>query len=135
MYAVAVRDHVMVAHSLPDPAFGPAQGMHGATFVVELEVRASTLGPQNIVADIGLLRQALRGTLAPLDYANLDLVPDLSGHLTTTEFLARYIFDALARVALEGGFGVAAQSIESMRVTLEESPIARAWYEGSIARP
>ncbi len=122
MYAVGVSDHVMVAHSLRGAVFGPAQRLHGATYEVRAEVLAADVDADGIVVDIGLLRTALRETLAPLDYQNLDEVPELAGQNTTTEFLCRWIHDRLgARLGPPAG--------ARLRITLVESPTAWASYE------
>jgi 6-pyruvoyl-tetrahydropterin synthase len=97
MYGVEVRDRIMIAHSLPDPFFGPAQNMHGATFVVDVAFFRATLTRHNVVVDIGAALDVLNKTLKPLSYQNLDALPQFKGTLTTTEFLCRYVFDAMAR--------------------------------------
>src|SRR4030095_14175095 len=97
MLVVGVSDHIMVAHSLRGETFGPAQRLHGATYEVRVEILAPELDADQIVVDIGLLRTALRETLAPLDYQNLDELPDLAGQNTTTELLSRWIHQALSR--------------------------------------
>ena len=102
MYAVEVRDRIMIAHSLPDPFFGPAQNMHGATFVVDVAFFRETLTRQNVVVDIGAALDVLDKTLKPLAYQNLDALPQFKGTLTTTEFLCRYVFDAMAKAAKDG---------------------------------
>ena len=102
MYAVEVRDRIMIAHSLPDPFFGPAQNMHGATFVVDVAFFRETLTRQNVVVDIGAALDVLNKTLKPLAYQNLDALPQFKGTLTTTEFLCRYVFDAMAKAAKDG---------------------------------
>ena len=130
MYAVEVRDHVMLAHSLPGEVFGPAQGLHGATYVVDVAFFREVLGPERIVADIGRAHEALKAALAPINYANLDAV--FPGELTTTEWLARHIFDRLAEAARSGGLGTGSEGIERIRVTLNESHVARAWFEGAV---
>lgn len=130
MYAVEVRGHVMLAHSLPGEVFGPAQGLHGATYVVDVAFFAETLGPENIVLDIGRATEALGAVLAPLNYANLDERPEFAGHLTTTEFLCRHIFEGIAEAAHTGQLGPGAERLARIRVTLNESHIARAWFEG-----
>lgn len=133
MYAVEVRDHIMIAHSLKGAIFGPGQKMHGATFVVDVAFFAERLGPDNVVVDIARAHDALKAILAPLNYANLDEVPEVAGQVTTTEFLSRYIFDHMAVAAREGRFGPGSDIISRMRVTLHESHVARAWYEGDVA--
>ena len=132
MYAVEVRDRIMIAHSLPDPLFGPAQGMHGATFVVDVAFFRETLNRQNVVVDIGAALSVLGATLQPLAYRNLDTLAEFEGHLTTTEFLCRHIFEAMARAAREGALGPDGSGLSSIRVTLHETDLARAWYEGPV---
>ena len=123
MYAVGVSDHVMVAHSLRGAVFGPAQRLHGATYEVRAEVIARELDVDGIVVDIGLLTTALRETLAPLAYQNLDELPQFAGENTTTEFLCRRIHDTLlAAVGMRPG--------SRLRITLVETPTAWAAYEG-----
>lgn len=133
MFALEVRDHMMIAHSLPRPVFGPAQGLHGATFIVDVAFFRPELDEDNLVVDIGLASVALKKILAPLTYQNLDTVPALVGKITTTEFLARYIFDQMRAAVQAGDLGPHAGGLEKIRVSLEESHIARAWYEGALA--
>ena len=130
MYSVTVRDHIMIAHSLRGAVFGPAQQLHGATFVVDVEFRSADLDADGIVVDIGRATEALRTTLAALSYRNLDDDPAFKGRNTTTEFLARAIFDRLAAAIRRGELGPADGRIESMRVILHESHVAAASYEG-----
>ena len=125
MFVVGVSDHIMVAHSLRGETFGPAQRLHGATYEVRVEVLAPDLDADGIVVDIGLLRTVLRETLAPLEYRNLDEVPELAGENTTTEFLCRWIHRALS-----GRLGARPEA--RLRVTLVESPNAWAGYEGDL---
>lgn len=132
MYAVEVRDHIMIAHSLPGEVFGPAQGMHGATYVVDVAFFRRELGPDRIVVDIGRAHTALKAALAPIDYANLDEAPATRGELTTTEWLCRYIFDRMAEAARQGALGPGSDGVERLRVTLNESHLARAWYEADL---
>lgn len=132
MFAVEVRDHIMIAHSLPAPVFGPAQGVHGATFVVDAAFFAEDLSEHGIVVDIGIATDLLSEALAPLRYKNLDAEPAFAGRLTTTEVLARHVFDALAAAARAGRFDDGGR-IRRVRVTLHESHVARAWYEASVA--
>lgn len=132
MYAVEVRDRIMIAHSLPDPFFGPAQGMHGATFVVDVAFFRERLTAQNVVVDIGAALEVLNKTLKPLAYKNLDALAEFKGTLTTTEFLCRHVFDAVAKAARDGGLGEDGKGIAKIRVTLHETDLARAWFEGSI---
>lgn len=132
MYAVEVRDRIMIAHSLPDPFFGPAQNMHGATFVVDVAFFRETLTPQNVVVDIGAALDVLNKTLKPLAYKNLDEIAAFKGKLTTTEFLCRHVFDAVAEAARSGGLGADGKGLAKIRVTLHETDLARAWFEGPI---
>jgi 6-pyruvoyl-tetrahydropterin synthase len=131
MYAVEVRDHVMIAHSLPDPAFGPAQGLHGATYVVDAAFFAETLDAHGIVIDIGQATAELAAALAPLRYANLDALPAFGGRITTTEVLCRHVFDALAAAVGAGRLGGDGRP-GRIRVTLHESHVARAWFEADL---
>ena len=121
----------MIAHSFRGEVFGPAQALHGATFVVDAAFFARSLTPDGIVVDIGCAHEVLQRILAPLRYANLDEVEGFAGQNTTTEFMCRHIFDRLALAARAGELGRAAADIASIRVTLEESHLARAWYEAS----
>jgi len=131
VYAVEVRDHIMIAHSLPAEVFGPAQGLHGATFVVDAAFFAEEIDAHGIVVDIGLATEALGQALAPLRYRNLDAVPELAGRFTTTEALCRHIFDALAAVIRSGGPQDAGR-LRRLRVTLHESHVARGWFEAEL---
>lgn len=132
MYAVEVRDHVMIAHSLPGEVFGPAQKLHGATYVIDVAFFRETLGEDEIVVDIGRATAALKETLAPIDYANLDDLPIFAGKKTTTEFLCRWVFDQLAAALADGRMGPGSEAVTRMRVTLTESHIAKAWYEADL---
>ena len=132
MYSVSVRDHIMIAHSFRGEVFGPAQRLHGATFVVDVEFRRPDLDADGIVVDIGRASETLRATLADLNYRNLDEVPAFTGRNTTTEFLAKVIFDALAAAIRRGDLGSGAGAIESMRVTLHESHVAWASFDGPL---
>ncbi|PJA60460.1 MAG: hypothetical protein CO163_03655, partial [Rhodobacterales bacterium CG_4_9_14_3_um_filter_71_31] len=105
MYAVEVRDHIMIAHSLPGEIFGPAQGMHGATYVVDVAFFRTELTADRIVVDIGRAHDALKAALKPLNYGNLDEAPATKGQLTTTEWLCRFIFDSVAGAARRGELG------------------------------
>ncbi len=133
MYCVEVRDRIMIAHSLPDPFFGPAQGLHGATFVVDVAFFRESLTAKNVVVDIGAALDVLKETLKPLAYQNLDTLPDFAGTLTTTEFLAKHVFDAMAAAARSGALGEDADGLARIRVTLHETDLARASYEGGLA--
>ena len=139
MFTVCVRHHFMVAHSFRGEVFGPAQRLHGATYVVDVELRRSELDPDGVVVDIGRVSAALRKVLADLDYRNLDEEPALAGKNTTTEFLARVIFDRMARRIHAGELGSASASagagaggLTSMRVALRESHVAWAAYEAPL---
>lgn len=129
MYTVCVRDHFMIAHSFRGESFGPAQRMHGATYVVELELRRTTLDDHGVVIDIGHAGRLLREVLDELNYRNLDEAPEFAGRNTTTEFLARVVFD---RVAVRLRAGPAGRGLSSMRVTLRESHVAWASYEAAL---
>ncbi len=133
MYAVEVRDHIMIAHSFRGDLFGPAQKLHGATFVVDVAFFRDELGPEGVVVDIGRAHEALKATLGPLNYRNLDEVPDFAGKNTTTEFLCRHIFDAMAASAKAGELGSGSDGVTRIRVLLHESHVARAWFEGAVA--
>ncbi len=135
MYSVTVRDHIMIAHSLSGAVFGPAQRLHGATYVVDLELKRPDLDADGIVVDIGRASEALTGVLAGLNYQNLDEVPELLGRNTTTEFLARFIFDRMTDAIRRGDLGPGASGIEQIRVTLNESHVAAASYEGRVGGP
>ena len=132
MYAVEVREHIMVAHSLKGEVFGPAQGVHGATFLVDVAFFRHELGADGIVVDIGRALDALRAVLQPLNYANLDDRPEFAGVVTTTEVLARHIFGLMAAAARDGRLGPHADGLDRIRVTLGESHVARAWYEAAL---
>ena len=131
MFAVEVRDHVMIAHSLPDPVFGPAQRLHGATYVVDAAFFADSLDEHGIVLDIGAASAELAAALAPLRYANLDDLPAFAGRISTTEVLCAHVFDALAGAVRDGRLGGAGRP-GRIRVTLHESHVARAWIEKDL---
>ena len=133
MYSVCVRDHIMIAHSFVGETFGPARQLHGATYVVDVEFRRRQLDEDGLVVDIGLAGQALREALAPLNYRNLDLLPEFSGRNTTTEFLAKAIFDRMASAVRDGRLGSSASGLASLRVTLHESHLAWAAFEAELA--
>ncbi|MCC5977466.1 MAG: 6-carboxytetrahydropterin synthase [Salinarimonas sp.] len=132
MFAVEVRDHVMIAHSFKGDLFGPAQKLHGATFVIDVAFFRKELGPEGVVVDIGRAHDALKATLGPLNYQNLDELPQFAGKNTTTEFLCKHIFDAMAQAALSGALGPGSQEIAKIRVLIGESHVARAWYEAEL---
>lgn len=135
MYSVTVRDHVMIAHSLKGQVFGPAQRLHGATYVVDVELKRPDLGADGIVVDIGRAAESLRLVLAELNYRNLDESPAFAGRNTTTEFLARVVFDGLVAAMRRGDLGPGAAAVEQIRVTLHESHIAAASFEGRVSGP
>jgi 6-pyruvoyl-tetrahydropterin synthase len=132
MFTLEVRDHIMVAHSFRGDVFGPAQSLHGATFVVDAAIMANELDDNGIVVDIGRAQTVLKSVLDALNYRNLDDVPQLAGRNTTTEFLAKHIHDHLAAAARAGKLGRAPQALAAIRVTLSESHIARASYEAPL---
>ena len=129
MYSVTVADHMMVAHSLRGEAFGPAQALHGATYVVEATFRRAELDPDGIVVDIGLAAAALHDIVGALSYQNLDVLPVFAGVNTTTEVLARHVADELAGRLADGSLGGHADGISAVAVTLRENPLAWASYE------
>lgn len=132
MYALEVRDHIMIAHSLAGEFFGPAQQMHGATFIVDVAFFRDTLDEHNVVVDIGRASEALAAVLKPINYTNLDEVPAFDGKLTTTEFLCRYVFTEMVKAIKAGRLGPGSDGLARLRVTLNESHVARAWFEGAI---
>jgi 6-pyruvoyl-tetrahydropterin synthase len=132
VYSLTVRDHFMIAHSLPGETFGPAQRLHGATFVVDATFRRGTLDADGLVVDIGRAADQLRKILADFNYRNLDEEPAFAGRKTTTETLAREIFDRLARAVRGGALGDGARGVSALCVTLRESPVAWGSYEGEL---
>src|SRR3546814_839452 len=134
MYTVRVRDHFMIAHSFRGEAFGPAQRLHGATYVVDVELRRPDLDADGVVVDIGAAGEALRTLLAALNYRNLDEEPAFAGRNTTTEVLARTIFDRMAQAIASGTLGPSARGITDLKVTLNESHVASASYEAKLIR-
>jgi 6-pyruvoyltetrahydropterin/6-carboxytetrahydropterin synthase len=132
MYSVGVRDHVMIAHSFQGDVFGPAQKLHGATFVIDCEFRGERLTPDNIVVDIGRASAKLKAVCGELSYQNLDDLEMFEGVNTTTEFLARHVFDRLSAAARAGDLGPGSDGIASIKVTLWESHVAWASYEAEV---
>ncbi len=132
MFSITVRDHIMVAHSFRGDVFGPAQRLHGATFVVDATFRRPELDADNIVVDIGLATEALGAVLGELNYRNLDDEPAFAGTNTTTEVLARTIADRLADRVGAGGLGEGARELAGITVTLHESHVAWASYERTL---
>lgn len=132
MYSVSVRDHFMIAHSFKGEVFGPAQQLHGATYVVDAEFRRAELDADGIVVDIGRATTVLHEVLAAMNYRNLDQEPAFAGRNTTTEVLARTIFDRLIAAIRRGALGPSAFGVEAVRVTLSESHVAWAAFEGRV---
>jgi 6-pyruvoyl-tetrahydropterin synthase len=133
VYTVCVRDHIMVAHSFRGAVFGPAQRLHGATYVVDLELHRAALDADGLVVDIGLASTALAAVLGELNYRNLDEEDAFQGANTSTEFLARAVFERVAQRIAAGELGESARGIGSMKVTLHESHVAWASYEGELS--
>jgi 6-pyruvoyl-tetrahydropterin synthase len=129
VFTVEVRDHIMIAHSFQGAVFGPAQALHGATFVVDAAFISQDLDANGIVIDIGRAHDALKAILGPLNYKNLDDVPEFKGKNTTTEFLCKHIYDGLAKAARDGGLGRPGAELKAVRITISESHVARASYE------
>jgi 6-pyruvoyltetrahydropterin/6-carboxytetrahydropterin synthase len=134
VYSVSVRDHFMIAHSFRGAVFGPAQRLHGATYVVDVEFRRAALDADGIVVDIGRAIDTLKAVLAGLNFQNLDEAPAFAGKNTTTEFLARVIFDRMLEAIARGDLGPSAGEIDTARVALHESHVAWAAYEGPVRR-
>jgi 6-pyruvoyltetrahydropterin/6-carboxytetrahydropterin synthase len=134
VFTVSVRDHFMIAHSFSGQVFGPAQKLHGATYVVDVEFRRHELDPDGIVVDIGRASDGLREVLAALNFRNLDDEPAFRGKNTTTEFLAFIVHERMAKKIAAGELGPHARGLASLRVTLHESHVAWAAYEGTLGR-
>jgi 6-pyruvoyltetrahydropterin/6-carboxytetrahydropterin synthase len=134
VFTVSVRDHFMIAHSFTGQVFGPAQKLHGATYVVDVEFRRHELDPDGIVVDIGRASDGLREVLAALNFRNLDDEPAFRGKNTTTEFLAFVVHERMAKKIAAGELGPHARGLASLRVTLHESHVAWAAYEGALTR-
>jgi 6-pyruvoyl-tetrahydropterin synthase len=132
VFAVEVRDHIMIAHSFRGAVFGPAQALHGATFVIDAVFIAETLDRDGIVVDIGRALDVLGETLKPLKYRNLDDMPEFKDANTTTEFLTKYVYDKLAEAARGGKLGRNGKELKAIRITISESHLARAWYEAAL---
>jgi 6-pyruvoyl-tetrahydropterin synthase len=133
MFFLTIRDHFMIAHSFRGEVFGPARRLHGATYVVDVEFARATLDADDLVVDIGLASAGLRRVLDGLNYRNLDDDPAFTGRNTTSEFLARVVFDRLSAAMTRGDLGAGARGVERMRVTLHESHVASAAFEGPLA--
>jgi len=132
VFSVTVRDHMMVAHSLRGEVFGPAQRLHGATYVIDATFRRADLDADGIVVDIGRASEELRAVVAELNYTNLDDAPALAGMNTSTEALARVIADRLAERVHAGALGDSARAVDGLVVTLHESHVAWASYERAL---
>jgi 6-pyruvoyl-tetrahydropterin synthase len=132
MFSLSVRDHIMIAHSFSGAVFGPAQRLHGATYVVDCEVRRPALDADGLVVDIGRLSEVLAEELALLNYRNLDDESAFAGQNTTTEFLAQAIFARMATRIAAGDLGAAATGLTAMRIQLAESHVAWAAFEGPL---
>ena len=132
MYSLSVRDHIMIAHSFQGEVFGPAQRVHGATYVVDACFQRPELDADGLVVDIGLASDTLKAVLAELNNRNLDDEPAFSGRNTTTEFMARVIFEHMAAAIKDGRLGEGGRGLEYLQVTLHESHIAWASYEGAL---
>jgi 6-pyruvoyl-tetrahydropterin synthase len=132
MFSVCVRDHLMIAHSFRGAVFGPAQRLHGATYVVDVEFRRSTLDVDGIVVDIGRASEVVRAQLAALNFRNLDDEPAFAGTNTTTEFLAQVLFERCAGAIRRGELGEGARELEGLTVTLHESHVAWASYSAPL---
>ena len=133
MFSVTVRDHMMIAHSFRGEVFGPAQALHGATFLVDVTFQRPELDPDGIVVDIGRAHAALKAVLGELNFKNLDDLPAFRGRNTTTEFLAKVVFDRIAARIAAGDLGAHAGGLASMEVTLHESHVAWAGFTGPLS--
>ncbi len=134
MFSVCVRGHVMIAHSFQGELFGPAQRLHGATYVVDVEFRRAELGAEGVVIDIGRASSALDALLGELNFRNLDEEPAFRGKNTTTEFLAKVVWERMAERLARGELGPGAERLVSLKVTLHESHVAWAAYEAALER-
>lgn len=132
MYSLEIRDHVMIAHSIQGEAFGPAQKLHGATYVIDICFFRQELDRNDIVVDIALAHDVIKETLGRINFWNLDEHPDFKGRRSTTEAVARWVFDEVVKAMKQGKLGPDAAGIEKLRVTLHESHVARAAYEGRV---
>ncbi len=133
MYSVEVRDHVMIAHSIKGEVFGPAQQLHGATYVIDVCFMRHELDENDIVVDIGLATDTVKQVLASINYRNLDEHPDFAGRRSTTEAVARWVFDKMIGALRTGKLGSSAHGLSRVKVTLHESHAASASYESEIA--
>lgn len=134
MYSVEVRDHVMIAHSIKGDVFGPAQQLHGATYVIDVCFMRHDLDENDIVVDIGLATETVKQTLAAINYRNLDEHPDFVGRRSTTEAVARWVFDKIVSAIGAGKLGPSASGLARLRITLHESHAASAAYEADLTK-
>lgn len=134
MFSVTVRSHMMIAHSFRGDLFGPAQKLHGATYVVDVVFQSESLSEDGVVLDIGRATDALHAVLGDFNYKNLDDDPTLAGKNTTTEFMAKVVFDRVAARIAAGDLGPGSERVTQMKVTLNESHVASAGYEGPLPR-
>lgn len=132
MYSLTIRDHIMIAHSLPGEAFGPAQNLHGATYVIDVTFFRPELDENEIVVDIGLASDVVKASLGELNYKNLDDLPDFQTKRSTTEVLAKWVFDRMVRCIADGSLGASAKGITRIRTVLNENHLASAAYEADI---
>ncbi|WP_277811595.1 6-pyruvoyl trahydropterin synthase family protein [Chromohalobacter canadensis] len=132
MFSLTVRDHFMIAHSFNGETFGPAQRLHGATYVVDVAFKRPELDRDDLVVDIGLASQTLSRVLSELNFNNLDDVPEFQGRNTTTEFMAKVVFERLAHAIRQGELGATGNGLTALGVTLHESHVAWASYEGAL---
>ena len=132
MYTVTVRDHFMIAHSFKGEVYGPAQRLHGATYVVDMEFRREELDEDGLVVDIGRASQTLKDVLSDLNYRNLDEDPEFEGKNTSSEFMARVVFERMVAKIASGSIGPGGASLTSMKVTLNESHVASASYQAEL---
>lgn len=132
MFSLTVRDHMMIAHSFRGEIFGPARKLHGATYVVDVGFERQELDDDDLVVDIGLASEVLKSVLAEVNMVNLDELPQFQGRNTTTEFMARWVYDRMAAAIGEGRLGPGGQGLSGLKVTLSESHIAWASYHGQL---
>lgn len=132
MFSLNVREHFMIAHSFQGEIFGPARSLHGATYIVDLEMRRPSLDEDGLVVDIGLASQSLATVLAEFNFKNLDDIPEFAGKNTTTEFMASIIFHRIAALIAKGELGPSAKGLTQMKITLHESHVAWAAFEGDL---
>ena len=132
MFTVEVRDHIMIAHSIKGEAFGPAQNLHGATYVVDASFMRPELDENDIVVDIGLATNALKTILSNINYSNLDEHPDFSDRRSTTETIAKWVFDKIKVAINAGQLGPSASGLTRLKITLHESHAALAAYEAEL---